>query len=194
MSTKAELRDLVLRESRIKNSTTQMNDLVDRIIEEILTDYCNKSRYQELLQIDVSITLVAATGTYSLPADVQNLVGVRYGRGPNATYFQDVLPKPETVHRSRNVGWPRYFILAGNNLMVFPYGDVLDTDTMNISYYANPVSLFNDDTDEFPIPKLESAVKKDAIARVQRFHSSNQDAQLTDADSQASFIAAESSN
>lgn len=191
--TLAELREACKREARIKSSTN-LDDLVDQIIIEILRDYTNKARYGELLTIDSPITLVDAQATYALPADYQNLSDVRFARGPiSANHpgaFRGLLIQSEGINRVFRDGFPKYYrLVAGPNISLWPYGTILSTDALRIDYYIDPISVFEDDADEFPVPRLESAVKKDTIARLQRFYADTQGSQMTDADGRASYVA-----
>lgn len=193
MSTKLQLRTAIKREARIK-SATNLDQLVDDIVADLMRDYCNKGRYYELLQENVAITLIAAQQAYSLPADYQNLEVVRYGVGPNPTAFRILDPQPMSVKQTWSCGYPSFYRLVGTKLSLFPYSAIAIQDQLLIDYYVDPASLYTSDGAEFPVSRLESAIKKDAIARVQRFHAADQDAQLTDADSHASYIAAQSAS
>lgn len=189
MSTKVQLREDIKRESRIK-SGVNLDSLVDKIVIEIMDDYGNLARYGELLQVGTVITLVAAQQAYSLPANFQNLAVVRYGRGPNPTTFRNVLVQTPTVAQTWSGGIPKFYrIVAGSKISLWPYADVVVVDQLLIDYYIKPSSLFVLDGDEFPVPRLQSAVKKAAISRMQRFYSAAAESQLTDADADASFIA-----
>lgn len=194
MSTKAQLRASIKKEARIK-STDTLDGMVDDIVLEVLRDYCNKSRYYELLQENVAIVVVAGQQTYSLPANFHNLNAVRFGRGPTPTTFRNVSVQPASVRQTWSYGSPRFYrLVAGPKISFFPYGGVLTTDQIFIDYYADPGSLFLLDTDNFPIPRLESAVKKDTIARVLNFTSASTEGEVQDRNAAGSFIAAESAS
>lgn len=192
--TKAQLRTAIKREARVK-SATNLDGLIDDIIADILRDYCNKSRYWETLIEGATITLIAAQQSYSLPEGFINLAAVRYGRGPSPTAFRTIHSQPESVNQTYDGGYPKYYrLVAGPKISFWPFGVIIPADQLIIDYYVDPNTLFTEESDEFPIPRLESAVKKDAIARVQRFSSSLPEAQMTDADANASFIAGESAS
>ena len=190
--TKLELRTAIKQEARIQ-SAANLDTLVDGIVADLLTDYCNKARFYELLKEGVPITLVAAQQSYALPVDYQNLDQVRYGVGPLPQNFRVVDMQPPTVKQTYSItgsGWPRFYRLtSGPKISFYPYGAILATDVLTIDYFILPMSIYTTDSSPFPVPRLESAVKKDAIARIQRFHSANQEAQMTDADGNASFVA-----
>jgi len=187
--TKAQLRTAIKLEARIKSSTN-LDTMVDNIVEDILTDLCNKARYHELLQENEALTLVDAQGAYALPADYQNLEIVRYGIGPDATVFSQLLLKTDVVQQRSSRGRPRFYkFVAGPKISVFPYDDLLATDSLLIDYYVTPMSLYTTEGSAFPVPRLESAVKKSAIARVQRFSAATTESQMSERDGDSSFVA-----
>ncbi len=193
MSTKAQLRTQIKQEARIKTGTN-LDTLVDAIVADILRDLGNSTRHPELLIIDEELTAVDATATYALPADFQNLLAVRYGIGPNATYFRTLTEQLQRVNQSNAIGYPKWYrITSGLSLTFFPYENILATDSIFIDYYCDPNGLYILESAPFPVPRLESTVKKKAIARLQRFHASNQESQLMRQDAQDSFISSESS-
>lgn len=192
MSTKAVLRAAIKREARVL-ANANLDTLVDDIVTDLLRDACNLARYHELLLENVAIVLVAQQQSYNLPADYHNLAAVRYGRGPNPTTFRVVDEQPDTVKQTSRQGWPRFYRLirggTKGKISFWPYYDIVVADQLVIDYYIDPASIYAADADEFPIPRIEGAIKKEAIARVQRFHSSTEEAQMTGADSQSSFNA-----
>lgn len=190
--TRAELITAVKREGRILVGAN-LDTLVSNIIDEILVDYCNLARYYELLTEGEEITLVDGRQSFELPDDFGHLAAVRYGRGPaTATIFRSVLPQPQSVNQTYSQGFPRFYrLVSGNKISFWPYGNIVATDQLFIDYYINPTSIFLSDDDAFPVPRLESSVKKDAIARVQRFHSANEEATITKTDSKFSFNASD---
>lgn len=194
MSTKLQLRSAIKREARVKNATN-LDALIDDIVADIMRDYCNKTRYYELLVEGAAITLVTAQQAYSLPADYQNLAVVRYGRGPNPTIFREVTMQAVTVKQTWSSGYPRFYrLIRGPKISFWPFDNIVVADQLKIDYYIDPASIYVVDGDAFPVPRLESAVKKDAIARVQRFYAANTEVQMTDRDSAGSYTASESAS
>lgn len=184
--TRLQLRNAIKREARIK-SAANLDTMVDEIVTDILTDSCNLARYHELLVENVVIVLVAGQQQYSLPADYHNLATARFARGPVTTavpgVYRELSPQPETVRQTFRNGNPLYYrLVRGSKISLWPYGSTLAADSLLIDYYINPMSVFATDADAFPVPRIEGAVKKDAIARIQRFHLSLQEGQLTDRD------------
>lgn len=189
MSTKAQLREAVKREARIK-SGANLDTLVDEIIEDILRDYCNLTRQWELLKEGVAIPLIAGQQSYALPADYHNLGVIRYGRGPAPGKFRVIELQPDGLSQTYSQGYPRFYrLVSGPKISFWPYAAIMANDVLLLDYYIDPASVYVADNDPFPVNNLESAVKKDAIARVQRFHASTTEAQMTNADSAASFNA-----
>lgn len=189
MSTKAQLRATIKRESRIL-ANANLDQLVDDIVADIMRDYCNLARYHELLLERVPITLVDGQQAYALPADYQNLAVVRYGVGPSTPAgYKELKEQTPTIRQTYSQGTPLFYRLVATGISLFPFGRVLATDTLSIDYYVDPASLYTDEGSPFPIPRLEGAVKKAAIARIQRFHSSDTEAQMTSGDSGGSFNA-----
>lgn len=188
-STKAQLRAAIKREARIL-ANANLDSLVDEIVTDILRDYCNLTRQWELLKEGVVIPLVAGQQSYTLPADWMNFGVVRYGRGPSATVFRVVELQTENVMQTSGRGWPRFYrLVSGRKISFWPYDAIVVADSLLIDYYIDPASVYAAEGDLFPVESLEGAVKKDAIARVQRFHSASQEAQMTDADGRSSFNA-----
>lgn len=190
-STKAQLRAAIKREGRIA-ANANLDTLVDEIVTDILRDYCNLARYHELLKEGEAITLVAHQQAYDLPEDFMHIAALRYGRGPAPHVMRDILIQPQSVRQTYSQGYPRFYrLIAGPKISFWPYYEIAVADELLLDYYIDPASVYIDEDDLFPVPRLESAVKKDAIARVQRFSAATAEAQLTDADSRGSFNAAD---
>lgn len=84
--TRAELRAAIKEEGRIK-SATNLDLYVNNLMDEILRDHCNKTRYHELLSLDYPLTMIAGQSSYFLPPDYQNLSDVRFGQTAALQYF-----------------------------------------------------------------------------------------------------------
>lgn len=187
--TRLQLITAIKQEARIK-SGTNLDGYVGTVMDEILTDHCNKTRYSELLKLDEPITLVAGQQSYDLPTDYQNFSAFRYGQSATPSAFRVLPPIPATVKKTSSRGLPMYHqIVQGRKVSLWPYADVQAIDTLLVDYYVDPLSVFSADGDEFPVAKLQSTVKKETIARVQRFHASLPEAQAMAQDAQSSFNA-----
>lgn len=186
--TKAELRTAIKREGRIL-SNSDLDSLVDDIVVDILRDLCNLARYHELLKENAPITLVAAQQAYSLPNDYHNLEVVRYSRGPNPTTFRVLKLQTSSVKQTwSGGGYPLFYrLISGPKISLYPFDNIVVADQLLIDYYIDPASIFDEDADEFPVPRIEGLVKKQAIARILRFHSSMPEAQAMTQDAGSSF-------
>jgi len=189
--TKLQLRNAIKREARVQ-ANANLDPLIDDIVVDILRDFCNLARYHELLKVGVAIPLVDHQQAYQLPADCGNLAVLRYGRGPVPHVYRELMLQTDNVRQTSRNGYPRFYrFIQGNQISFWPYYDIAVADELLIDYYVDPLTLFVLDTDVFPVDRLESAVKKAAIARVQRFHSSNEEANMTQNDTSRSFSAAD---
>lgn len=191
VSTKAQLRDVIKREARIK-SAANLDTLVDDIVADIMRDHCNKIQYAELLKTDVVVTLVNSQQNYDLPTDFQNFDQLRYGRTSTPSIYRVLKPFNPNVKRSYAQGYPFFYRRVGSQILLWPYQAIMDTDQLLLDYYVHPASLYTTEDSVFPVDRLESVVKKEAIARLQRFMSDDQGATITKSDSNNSFVAAQS--
>lgn len=189
--TKAEFRERVKIEGRVK-SATNLDGYIDSLVREILDDYANKTRYSELLVLDEPVTLVDEQATYPLPADYQNIFELRFGVGPDSQVHHNLSLLNGNVHRRSSHGYPRHYLLSSVGITLHPYREISTDDTLLLSYYRKPSSLFQDDADEFPVSRIENAVLKEVLSRIQRYHNSLSEAQLMKGDAQQSFVAGES--
>jgi hypothetical protein len=188
--TKSELREIIKEEARIPASTT-LDSLIDSIVLDVLDDYCLKSRYQELLVLDSTIVPVSGQAAYSLPVDYQNIDKLRYAPNGSTIYWEVKAPNPN-FRRRNNVGYPNWYVLAADQITLYPSRLILTTDSIKLDYYKSPIGLFQLSTDPFPVPRIESAVRADALARISRFHQDPQSEASFNQGGAKSFIAAES--
>ncbi len=189
MSTRTQLIAAIKREARISNSTN-LDPMVDDILNDVTRDYCNRAFNFELLQTNQAITPIAATGSYALPAGFFGLKEIRYGIGAVPTSMRQLKLRTPVVRRMGNTGYPFfYYLSAGPNLNIFPYSAIVSTDTLQIDYYVDPITLFTSGSANFPVPRLEAAVKKEVIMRLDKFHAEDQEAQMGSQDAASSFNA-----
>ena len=190
--TRTQLIDAIKREARVKNST-DLDTMIGEILDGILSDYCLKADYYEMLKTDITVTTIAATGQYALPADFQKIKEIRFAIGSSPVNWLQLLPRTDTVRRTYSAGRPYfYFMSTGNKINIFPYDGILTTDQLKIDYYILPSSVFSTSGHEFPIARIQEAVKKETVARIERYHNDNQGDQLTSQDATTSFVAAQS--
>lgn len=175
-------------EARVKTGTN-LDAMIKLIVQELLRDHGNKARFREVLAIDTPVTLVGAQSTYALPVDFQHMQAVRYSLDGNR--FRPLYEFNEGQLRVSSVGYPRYYQLCSTGLLLFPSSLVLASQSLLISYYKDPASLYLVDADAFPIPRLEPSIKKNAIARVIRYMQNLKEAQMVTADAAMSFDASQ---
>lgn len=158
--TLATLREEIKKESRVKGADN-LDDHIDSVVNELLCDYAQKNTYFELLQTNVSVPTIAATGIYDLPDDFVRMRLVRY-RHANG-YTRTLNPRPQYIETA-NGNLPRWYDLAGSSILVFNYDGIPGGDSLLLDYYSFPQTLVS--ASVFPIPKLVAPVKLEAIRRV----------------------------
>lgn len=181
-----QLRDAIKQEARVKVASN-LDAMINQIVQEILRDYGNKARYREVLVLDSVITLVDTQSTYALPSDFQHAQALRYSI--MGTQFIPLYEFTEGQTRVSDTGYPRYYQLCSAGIQLFPSSQILASNTLLFSYYQDPSTLYVDDADIFPIPRLEPVVKKAAISRVVRYMQNLAEAQTVQQDASASFVA-----
>lgn len=189
--TRAQLRTVIKTEARVKTGT-DIDTFINDTMLEILIDYARKSHYSELLVIDTAITLVAAQQIYALPSDFMHMVELRYGVSATPTLYRTLVERNQFLQRRNSSGLPYYFFIASDGLHLYPYDTIAVTDKLYISYYRSPKTLFDSDGKEFPIPALESTVKKSTLARVARFSADLKGEASIRQDAVGSFISSQS--
>jgi hypothetical protein len=142
--TRTDLITAIKREARIKNSTN-LDTMVGEILDDVVTDYCNRQQYFELRKVDTVITLTDGVGQYALPIDFNTIAEVRYAlQVSNFNNYRVLRPKTATVKRTNPNGWPFYFFLSqGFEINIFPYDAVSSADSMLIDYFITPLSVFS---------------------------------------------------
>jgi hypothetical protein len=150
----------IKKEARISGSDN-LDTWLTSLINELLLDYVEKTRYFEMLLVGQPITLVDETSAYDLPADFHKMRGVRYTIGSGNPY--PIYPRGEYVQTARN-GNPKFYELAGDQILITPITNIRATDTLVMDYYKYPSELV-DPGDVFPIPRLIGPLKLKAITR-----------------------------
>lgn len=158
--TLAELRNLIKIEARVKGSDN-LDSFINALVNELLLDYAQKNRYFEFLITNSPITTIAATGSYSLPTDFMSMRMVRHR---NEHGYTRTLNARNGFIETANGTLPRWYDLAGNQIVIFPIDDLQAAETLLLDYYKVPDTLA--DADPFPIPRLLPTVKLTAISRV----------------------------
>lgn len=162
--TLAVLRDQIKTESRVKGADN-LDSYIDAVINELLLDYAQKNRYFELLQTNVPVTTLAATGNYNLPGDFMDMKLVRHR---NTNGYIRTINRRNGYIETANGSLPRWYELAGNQLVIFPVDDLVANETLLLDYYKVPNTLTANDP--FPISRLLPTVKLATISRVLIFN------------------------
>ena len=163
--TKTQLNDAIRFEARQLPSSTLMQSWIYDLIDEILLTYTTQYRYQELINFDQPLTLVAGQGFAALPTDYHHLWEVKYDMGGTG-HFATLQKANQFTEKTGISGNPTTYFLSGGKLYFWPYSNITTSDVMQIDYYQVPTFGIND---PFPIPSLEAAVKAQAVARVLRY-------------------------
>lgn len=157
----AELVDQIKIESRVKGADN-LDGFIGAVINELLLAYAQKNRYFEFLVTNSPVTTSFATSLYTLPADFMNMRLVRYKQA-NTGFIRTLNPRPQYIDTA-NGTLPRWYELAGDKIVVFPYDDLPAGDLLYLDYYKIPDTLSG--TAVFPIPRLVPTLKLEAIHRV----------------------------
>ena len=158
--TLTELREQIKQEARVKGADN-LDTFIDNTINELLCDYAAKNRYFEFLETNHPITTVLNTGNYALPDDFIEARMIRY-QNING-YTRTLNLRPVYIETARGHS-PKWYELAGGNLLIFPFDDVPVGETILIDYYKFPETLVS--ASVFPVPKLVAAIKRETIHRV----------------------------
>lgn len=158
--TLAVLRDQIKIEGRVKGADN-LDLFIDGLVNELLLDYAQKNRYFEFLQTNVPITTLKATGNYDLPDDFMSMKLVRHR---NTNGYTRTLNFRNGFIETANGNLPRWYELAGNQLVIFPVDNLVADETLLIDYYKVPETLTANDI--FPVSRLLPTVKLEAISRV----------------------------
>lgn len=172
-----QLRDLVKKEARV-DGADNLDPWIDALINELLCNYAANNRYFELLTINSAIPTLLNTGTYALPTDFVAMRLVRY-REQNNGYTRTLNPRSQYIETA-NGQRPRWYDIAGNSIIIFNSDVVPAGDSLLIDYYKYPQTLVA--ASVFPIPKLVTPVKLEAIRRTLIYNQQLQAAQILKGD------------
>lgn len=150
----------IKKEARVAGSDN-LDQFIKDTINELLLAAVEKARYFEMLLIGQPITLTELEGTYNLPGDFHKMRGMRYTIGNSVPF--PIYPRGAYV-QSTYGGNPRFYELAGTQIIITPDTNIRDTDTLVIDYYKYPSQL-TANGDVFPIPRLIGPLKLKAIYR-----------------------------
>src|ERR1700761_5586849 len=110
----AEIRDLIRGEANIQGFK-EYRSIIDAAINQELSRFTGKSRYEELRTSTVFTTTTTEQFSFPLPADYQHFISISY-----TAYNSDrtcLLGKGISSFVERQcTGWPRYYARSGANL------------------------------------------------------------------------------
>lgn len=177
--TKTQLRDAIKREARIQ-TTNDLDVMIYDIMDGVVTDIFTKERCYELRVINAPITMTAATPTVTLPNDFMHVDEVFFSVDSGTTQLR-LWPKNDFSY-VQPTGTPKWWLLQGANLFVFPYSLVTTSHKIYLNYFKFPT--FVADSDNFPVLRLQEGFKKLCVTRVLEYHNSLEQAarMLTGAD------------
>lgn len=170
------LRTEIKQESKVEGADN-LDQMIFDLIQEILTTECENRSYLEMLILNTEIATIAATSSYALPSNFMRIRTVRYRQG---TFPLRTL-NDKNLYAQNPVGnAARYYEVAGSNIVIEPYANIPNGDTLVIDYYKYPDTVVGGNN--FPIPKLIATVKQKVLARVLLYNKALQQAQALQAE------------
>lgn len=176
--TLAQLRELIKIEARVKGSD-DLDSWIDALVNELLANYAQNGRYFEFLLTNQPVTTTLNNGTYALPDDFIAMRMIRYQENSNSRYIRTLNPRPQYIETARGQR-PRWYELAGSSILIFPFDDVPANDTLLLDYWSFPQTLIN--ASVFPVPKLLTPVKLEAVRRTLIYNQQLEAAQILKGD------------
>lgn len=174
----SRLTDLIRFEAGLSGSSTHTAYIQETILE-ILRDLTAIDLYQELLIIDQTGTLtLAGQSSVNLPSDYQHLRADRMRYLPAGVDDDSYFLLETEYFDSPNDGVPVRYQLSAKAVKLFPNSESASGDMLKYDYYRAVTALV--DADEFPVPSLQSTVKKRTIARIIRMMGKDASAQQQD--------------
>lgn len=170
--TLAVLRELIKKEARVKGSDN-LDPFIDGIVNELLCNFAGKNLYFELLKVNQVVSTTLNNGIYAIPNNFIRMRQLRYKRASGYTYT--IRPRTDYIKTARGAR-PTYYDLFGASIEIFPFDDIPLNDTLLLDYWAYPDTMV--DATVFPIPRLVTPVKLEAIRRVLIYNEQLQAAQV----------------
>lgn len=161
-----DLVDEIKQESKLQGSS-DLNNFVLRLINELLLEYCLKNRYYELLQLNIPFNTTKDINIYPLPDDLQHISLIRYTNLAGNT--RTLYSRNEFI--ANPVGSsPRYYQVAGNAINLMPSTNIYSNEIILLDYYSVPAKMTDLENDFFPIPRLYGSLKQRAIYRALKYN------------------------
>ena len=178
---RGEIKDRIRVAARASDSECY-DATLDSLINSKLRLLTNVNQY-DVLQVTATLTPVDATSAIALPTDYQH---------PFSLHYNDVaLTKVKHLPHYTNAGPPYLFRIGRPNAYVFPYADVVSTDTVDLVYYK--VHTLDADSDQLLIPEAEDYIVHAVAAHVVGLADTKQ-AQRLAGQAQLDFIALRTEN
>lgn len=169
--TKTEIITAIKEEARIPVGT-DLDAMITGIINRKLQSKARIYKYSELKIEGEVVTLIDATGEYALPDDYLELLGVQFGYTEDAFYPLDRLWNDEYQRMHPSSSGPLWFTIVGDKIRINPYADILSSHFLKVDYIIDPLSIFEDGDDVFPIPSIEEQIILETVARIAVYENS----------------------
>lgn len=158
----SEIRDYIRVEAEIQG-IGEYSVLIDDMINDELRQYTGKSKYFEMQESQTFTIVEPVVNAFSLPVDFQMFDTVTWVRPWDANFT----PLELTQGKGKIIpaeGRPEYYRRQGSQFFVYPYLGLCLNDLIVLGYYK--FATLQLETDIFPVPSLEKAVKQKVISRL----------------------------
>ena len=157
----SELRDSIRVEGNIEGFERYAN-MIDNFINQELQRFTGKAPFPDL-RTSANFILASEQSSIAVPDDFQLIDCLVYTRDSDERSWQ--LAKGKNPQGQLGFqGYPKFYTRAGANFNIYPFSGVAALDTIDLYYYSLPELV--DDTDELPVPALETAVIQAALSRI----------------------------
>jgi hypothetical protein len=172
--TRLEIRTAVKDEARVKTGT-QLDTMIDRIINDVYTELCENAEYDELFVPEATLTITSdEQTTFTLPADFRQLAYVEFSTTGDAW---SRLVKRNVYSLPLTQGYPRWFFTSSLGLTIFPYTSILTTHFVRIAYWKRPPELSADNS-PILVQALYNPIVKRVLDRIFRYHQDEKSARV----------------
>lgn len=161
----SEIRDLIRAEAGLAG-LEEYTTLIDALINQELQQITSKSKYEELRTSETFTSVANETYEYDLPTDFQLFADLYFRDNSNDLPDRPLVAGIRGRTLADSEGAPKYYVIVGRKLQVYPYTLFYTDDQLVLAYYKRPVLI--QDNDEFPIPSLEKSVQQLVMARMLR--------------------------
>lgn len=167
------LLDAIKEEGRVDRGN-DLDAMIKRIINEVMVKHTRNKEYPDLYTVQQPITIPSdGISHVSLPVDFARVSQVRFSTTGDSWAF---LKKKNMYSLPYLTGYPQWWYIAGSDLYIHPYSELLTTHQLQIDYYKVPAALVNP-TDILLIDDLYPVIVNETLSRVRRYHNDEQGAQ-----------------